>query len=475
MSDVLLSLAQSPVARRIVGSAKLPIPMPEPLSRPVGAVPERFLEDAQVALAGSGSLLSLVGKTIVRAGATPFVTDLAVAKSFGDAAEAYGRNPRQLPAPDSEERLKLQALVFDATGCHSSGDLKELYNFFHPLVRSLDRCGRVVILGRPAELAGTVREAAAQAALDGFTRSLAKEIGGKGATANLLLVEHGAEERVVGALRFFLSSASAFVSAQPLRVSTAVSGSTADPWTMPLEGKVALVTGAARGIGAATAAALSEEGAHVVCLDRPEDDEALSETARAVRGSVLACDVTDPQAAETICATLKREHGGVDIVVHNAGVTRDKTMARMSERQWDQVLQINLEAILTINDALLDGALRDDGRIISLSSIGGIAGNMGQTNYGASKAGVIGMTRMLSRQLSARGITVNAVAPGFIETRMTAAMPVVIREAGRRLSALGQGGQPEDVARAITFFATPGAYGVTGQVLRVCGGALIGA
>jgi 3-oxoacyl-[acyl-carrier protein] reductase len=139
------------------------------------------------------------------------------------------------------------------------------------------------------------------------------------------------------------------------------------------------------------------------------------------------------------------------------------------------VLGINLDAILKITETLLDGALHDGGRIISLSSIGGIAGNMGQTNYGASKAGVIGFTRFLSGQLAKRGITVNAVAPGFIETRMTAEMPVVVREVGRRLAALGQGGQPEDVAQAITFFAAPGAAGLTGNVLRVCGGALIGA
>jgi 3-oxoacyl-[acyl-carrier protein] reductase len=140
------------------------------------------------------------------------------------------------------------------------------------------------------------------------------------------------------------------------------------------------------------------------------------------------------------------------------------------------VLQINLAALLKITDTLLaEGTLRDQGRIISLASISGIAGNTGQTNYAASKAGVIGFTRYLAQQVAKRGITVNAVAPGFIETRMTAAVPIVVREAGRRLSALGQGGLPEDVARAITFFAEPGSAGVTGQVLRVCGGALLGA
>jgi 3-oxoacyl-[acyl-carrier protein] reductase len=151
-------------------------------------------------------------------------------------------------------------------------------------------------------------------------------------------------------------------------------------------------------------------------------------------------------------------------------------LARMPENAWDQVIGINLEAVLRITDTLVsEKALRDAGRIISLASISGIAGNTGQTNYAASKAGVIGFTRALAAQLAGRGITVNAVAPGFIETRMTAAVPVVVREAGRRLSALGQGGLPEDVARAIAFFAEPGSAGVSGQVLRVCGGALLGA
>jgi 3-oxoacyl-[acyl-carrier protein] reductase len=147
----------------------------------------------------------------------------------------------------------------------------------------------------------------------------------------------------------------------------------------------------------------------------------------------------------------------------------------MTEQQWDQVLGINLEAIIRINSALLESGLRDGGRIVSLSSIAGIAGNTGQTNYAASKAGVIGMTRYLAGQLASRGITVNAVAPGFIETRMTAAVPLVVREVGRRLAALGQGGLPEDVARTIAFLASPGAAGVSGDVLRVCGGALLGA
>jgi 3-oxoacyl-[acyl-carrier protein] reductase len=206
------------------------------------------------------------------------------------------------------------------------------------------------------------------------------------------------------------------------------------------------------------------------------DDGPLSETARAIGGSALPLDVMAETTPARLVEALRQAHGGVDIVVHNAGVTRDKTLARMSEQQWDMVLGINLDAILRMNAALIDsGTLRDGGRIVSLASISGIAGNTGQTNYAASKAGVIGLTRALAKQTAGRGITVNAIAPGFIETRMTAAVPVMIREAGRRLSALSQGGLPEDVGRAIAFLSSPGSAGLTGNVLRVCGGALLGA
>jgi 3-oxoacyl-[acyl-carrier protein] reductase len=254
-----------------------------------------------------------------------------------------------------------------------------------------------------------------------------------------------------------------------------VAGAPAAGGTRSLEGKVALVTGAARGIGAATAERLALEGARVVCLDRPDDAGPLSQVARAIGGTVLAFDVSDRAAPQAIAEALQRELGGVDLVVHNAGITRDKTLARMSEELWDRTIDINLGAVERITSALAQGALRDGGRVVCLSSIAGIAGNMGQTNYAASKAGVIGLVRRLAVELEGRGITVNAIAPGFIETRLTAAIPVVIREFGRRLSALGQGGQPEDVASAITFLCTPGAAGLTGNVLRVCGGALIGA
>ena len=290
----------------------------------------------------------------------------------------------------------LHAIVLDATGLTDSTELKLLYDVFHGYVRALDHNGRCVVIGRPPEAARTVAQSAARAALEGFTRSLAKEVGGKAITANLLYVDDGADERVNAPLCFLLSPASAFVTAQPLRVTAKVAWRGEEPFPQALAGKVAIVTGAARGIGEATARALAAEGAHVVCLDRPEDDGPLSRVASAIGGSTLLCNVLDEDAPRRISQHLLENHGGVDIVVHNAGITRDRTLARMDEGRWQAVLGINLDAILRITQALLDGALHDGGRVISLSSIGGIAGNMGQTNYGASKAGVIGFTRFLA-------------------------------------------------------------------------------
>jgi 3-oxoacyl-[acyl-carrier protein] reductase len=376
---------------------------------------------------------------------------------------------------DAPEGERVDAIVFDGTGLESPNDLRQLYDFLHPWIRRLNRSGRIVVIGRPASDAKKPARAATRAGLEGFTRSLAKEIGANGSIANSVFVEEGAESRLGPVLRFLLSPRSAFISCQPFHVTKLAKGDEA-PDTHVLGGKVALVTGAARGIGEATAALLAAEGAHVVCLDRPADDAPCSKVAQRIGGSVLLVDITDEDAPVRIADELEQRFGGVDVVVHNAGVTRDKTLGRMEPDAWDMAVDINLGAVIRITDRLLDDeVLRPGGRIICLSSVSGIAGNRGQTNYSASKAGIVGFVEALAGKVAKKGITVNAIAPGFIETRLTAAIPVAIREVGRRMSAVGQGGKPEDVGQAITFLATPGAVGVTGATVRVCGGALIGA
>jgi 3-oxoacyl-[acyl-carrier protein] reductase len=265
------------------------------------------------------------------------------------------------------------------------------------------------------------------------------------------------------------------VSGQAIRITPAAPAPPVD-WDRPLDGKVAVVTGAARGIGAATAEVLARDGANVICLDVPAAGDALAGVANLVRGEALQLDLTADHAPRALADHLVARHGGVDIVVHNAGITRDRTLARMSEDQWDSVLDVNLTAQERVNSLLLGEKLfQSGGRIVAVSSVSGIAGNRGQTNYAASKAGVIGLVESLSRVVAKWSITVNAVAPGFIETAMTAAMPVLLREGGRRMNSLSQGGLPVDVAETIAWLASPASGGVTGNVVRVCGQSMLGA
>ena len=369
-------------------------------------------------------------------------------------------------------------LVFDATGITEPEGLRGLYEFFTPVLRNLGPSGRVVVLGtNPEEAAGT-NEHICQRALEGFTRSLGKELR-RGATVSLVYVSPAAKTGATGCestLRFILSGKSAYVDGQVFRVGAADSTAPAD-WDKPLAGKVGIVTGAARGIGATIAEVFARDGAQVVAIDVEQAGDALAETAARVGGSALALDVTAVDAAERITAHLVANHSGrADILVNNAGITRDKLLANMDDARWDAVMAVNLLAPLRLTEALVaNGSIGEGGRIIGLSSMAGIAGNRGQTNYATTKAGMIGITEALAPSLGERGITINAVAPGFIETAMTAAIPLATREVGRRLNSLLQGGEPVDVAETIAYFASPASNAVTGNVIRVCGQAMLGA
>lgn len=372
----------------------------------------------------------------------------------------------------------VDALIFDATGIVDSSALRTTYAFFHDALRSLAKSGRIVVLGRPPSSCPNPRAATAQRALEGLTRSLGKEAR-NGVTSNLLYAAGGAN--IEGALRFFLSPRSAYVSGQVVHID----GPAAAPanWDKPLAGTRAAVTGAARGIGASIAHVLAAQGAIVTGIDIDAARDALDQTMLAIEDTspsggahaALIADISAADAPAGIAAALFAS-GGVDVVVHNAGITRDKTIARMSDDMWDSVLNINLLAQERIDDALLaQNVLRAGGRIVAVSSISGIAGNRGQTNYATSKAGVIGRVQSMAPWLRERGITINAVAPGFIETQMTARMPFATREAGRRLNAMGQGGLPVDVAETVAWLASPACANITGNVVRVCGQSLIGA
>ncbi|WCE62258.1 3-oxoacyl-ACP reductase [Acinetobacter baumannii] len=464
MTDQYQAFTQSPIGKFVVKNLGLPSPV----------VLERF-ESAQPVV--KGAVLVGAAPSSVLSGAIAQVlsnihTDSYVGNNVALQQEAakVGLNLRPFNAGDKESKFK--AVVFDASGIQNSEQLNELYKFFNPIARQVATSGRVIVIGTTPETAKTVKQAIAQRALEGFIKSVGKEFK-KGITAQVVYVDEGAAANLESTLRFLLSPRSAYVSGQVIRVSKA---DVVDvDWAKPLAGKTALVTGASRGIGEAIAHVLARDGAHVICLDVPQQQQAdLDRVAADIGGSTLAIDITAADAGEKIKAAAAKQ-GGLDIIVHNAGITRDKTLANMKPELWDLVININLSAAERVNDYLLENdGLNANGRIVCVSSISGIAGNLGQTNYAASKAGVIGLVKFTAPILK-NGITINAVAPGFIETQMTAAIPFAIREAGRRMNSMQQGGLPVDVAETIAWFASTASTGVNGNVVRVCGQSLLGA
>ena len=389
--------------------------------------------------------------------------------------DAGGTVQSPVTADGGSDSEKLGAVVLDATGLTGPTDLAAAHDFLAPALKRLRAAGRVIVLGDPPTDADSPAQAAARQALDGLVRSIGKELR-EGSTANLIYVPAEAEASLASPLRFFLSGRSAYVDGQAVTLSAAGQTTSEDP-EKPLAGKVAVVTGAARGIGAAIAKIMARDGAHVVAVDIPAAGEALAGVANDIGGTALQLDITAEDAPQRLIEHLRERHGGVDVVVHNAGITRDKLLVNMDAARWNSVMAVNLQAQLDITQALLDadGVLNDDARIICVSSQSGIAGNRGQTNYAASKAGVIGMVRAWAPAFAERKATINAVAPGFIVTEMTAKMPMGTREIGSRLNSLQQGGLPVDVAETIAWLAQPGSAGVNGQTVRVCGQSLLGA
>jgi 3-oxoacyl-[acyl-carrier protein] reductase len=469
MADRYQQLINTPVGRIV--SRQIGLPMPVELDR---YQPGRAVIDGPVLLgtASGAALAGAAAKVLATVKAevqTPLQEEARQAAADAN-LEAAIFNPEVASPGDT-----FKALVFDASGIVDSAALREAYEFFHPTIRRVRASGRAILLGRPPETCEDPQTAVAQRALEGLSRSIGKEVR-RGSTAQLIYVAPGAEDNIESTLRFFLSPKSAYVSGQVIRIGGAVAAWDGIDWERPLNGKVALVTGASRGIGESIAGVLSRDGAHVVGVDVPAQEGQLQSVTGRLGGSSLALDITDVDAPERIATHLADNHDGVDVVIHNAGVTRDKTLGRMTEDQWQLVIDINLIAPHRIDQELFGRqVVRENGRVVCVSSISGIAGNAGQTNYATSKAGIIGMVQAYAPRLAERKSTVNAVAPGFIETQMTAAMPIATREAGRRMSSLQQGGLTVDVAEAVAWFANPGSAGVNGNITRVCGQSLIGA
>ena len=448
MTDTYTSFVNSPLGGKLAGA--LGLPKPTDLRRYEPGAP---LVTGPVLLGGHGA-----APLAVKVGAILAAENVPVVSEAGS--------------------HRLSSVIVDLSEVKTPEDLETARAVLAPGLKALGRHGRVILLGRPPHGEGDYALEAARRALEGISRSVGKEMRG-GGTTNLVHVAEGADDTIESTIRFLLSGRSAYVSGQVFRVGA--TGVTTAPrpasWERPLDGKVVVVTGAARGIGSAIAQVMARDGAQVVCVDLPSVGDSLAKVANRISGTALQLDVTALDAGERIVEHCAR-FGGIDVVVHNAGITRDKLLVNTDEARWASVLNVNLGSILRMNEALLgDAGLRDGGHLVLVSSIAGISGNRGQANYAASKAGVIGLVDTMAhdQSLIARGITVNAVAPGFIETEMTAKVPFATRELGRRLNSLSQGGLPVDVAETIAFFSQDASAAVSGNVVRVCGQGLMGA
>jgi 3-oxoacyl-[acyl-carrier protein] reductase len=446
-TDSYTHLVNQPLGRRL--AKVLGLPQPVALRRHQPGAP---LVDGSVLVLGGGP-----------------AADQAAAQLLD-----WGQDVRRHPA--AQDRYGAVIAAFDSVA--TPGDLSATALELGSVQRRLGRSARVITVFR--DPAGTPEPAvrAARKGVEGLTRSLAHEMR-QGGTANGIVLGEDVSpgtSGALGALRFLLSGRSAFVSGQFIPVSSD-GGAEPRDWNRPLVGRVAVVTGAARGIGAAIAETLHRDGATIVGVDVPAAGEGLADVVNSLSGSALQLDITAPDAGERILAHCRERHGRVDIVVHNAGITRDRKLANMDAAQWDSVIAVNIESQLAMNRTFLaavgDG-VASDLRIVSLASTSGIAGNAGQTNYAASKAGVIGMVSATAPLMTGGG-TINAVAPGFIETEMTARMPFLTREVARRMNSLSQGGRPVDVAETVSFLVSDAAGGTSGATLRVCGQGIMGA
>lgn len=378
----------------------------------------------------------------------------------------------------------INALVLNVCGLKNLSDFNTLYRVASKSVTKLNKNARIVIISDAGETLHSVTttteqstnvlEASIIPALEGFMRSLSKEVGHLGTTVNLIHVKKEGIKRMPNVLRFVLSKRSAFISGQTLTITHHKKNASPTTYNAPLSGKRMIVTGAGRGIGLAITNALAREGAQVIGIDMPNNPSLHAQMAQA-GGLALELDITDNNATKTLCDFLHSNTGAVNGIIHNAGITRDKTIKNMSDSQWQSVLNVNLIAPVTLTQALLDqNLILNGGRIIGLSSISGIAGNAGQTNYALTKGGLAGYVAGLADELANKGITANTIAPGFIETEMTAKIPFMVRTVGRLFNALKQGGLPEDVAELVVFLASANSAGITGHNIRVCGHNLLG-
>ena len=441
MNDYL----QNATLRNVLKTLNIPVPVPPILKRNLNAFSDDELSSKQIVITGKeNDFLSQLQK------------------------EFHGRIGQATIYDET-----IDGLVLSCVGMQTIEDLEDLYTNIKNTVSKIKANGRVVIVSKEDKT--SVTTFTIQKSIDAFSRALSKEIGGKkGITVNQLKItnEEVTASAVVNASIFFLSDKSSFITGQVVDVSNANTDTLTSIEGL-LQGKIAIVTGGARGIGAAAARVLHREGATVIIVDVPQAADDAQALAAELNGDSYLLDISQATAAKELQKYIIEKYGKLDILVNNAGITRDKTIAKMSIDQWRSVLNVNLKAVIQLTQIFIENGFSKDAKVVSLSSISGISGNVGQTNYSLTKAGVIGFSQALAA--TNKNIFANAVAPGFIETKMTENLPFFIKEGGRRLSTLKQGGKPEDVAELIGFLASPLSNGINGQCVRVCGGNMIGA
>ncbi len=419
-----------------------------------------------------GRLAKKAARACVRAGSGLVIPRGEDFSSYPSGLDEAGGMPRKREI--AVETVDI--CVFDATDFSEPDETGRVFSFFNHWVGKIASSGRVLILADSPDPEKDPVLSAITGILKGFVRSFAREIGSRGITANLVLVPEteAAQACLEPLLRFLASRRSVFITGQAWEL--AADAPPAEPvrYVRALEDKVALVTGAARGMGAGIAGCLCREGARVVLVDRPESREQLRAAAAGVDGMPLVADVTWPRAGAFLHGEVEKEFGKLDILVHNAGIHLDRNVADMTPEQWRSIIDVNLASAVRLTRGL-EPLIPDGGRIVGIASIAGLGGVAGETGYSGSKAGLAGYLAALAQNLKNRKIAVIPLAVGYINTSMTESLPRFHQEMGRRLTALLQGGEPDDIGNLVVFLAGPCGNALTGRTIRACGGMMLGA
>jgi 3-oxoacyl-[acyl-carrier protein] reductase len=447
MTDYFLELSKNPWAQKIVAKLPINVSLPPVLKRKNSPWNQRELTDKTIFYVNVGPANNAGTTTLLKT-----VTDLG----------------GELVHEVSDK--KVDALVFNLNKGTKVEDLTSLYQAIHDTIKKMRKSGRLLIHWQKE-----AKNEAMEAALSALIKSIGRELGKYGSTANLILSDGKAATAVTQTtLAWLLSDRSAFISGQVFHVEAQHPQTQVEHSQQGLlAGRTAIITGAARGIGLVIAQYFRCEGAKIIGIDHPSQEEALTTAMKDIGAEVMLQDLANPQAVANIKNLINNGPGQIDIMIHNAGITKDRTIANMPTVDWERVMQINYNFPSKMTMELLKPGsaiiplIKEGGRIVNISSIVGIAGNFGQTNYAAAKGALIGHTKDLHKQKS--GANINAIACGFIETKMTEKIPPVMREIARRMNALKQGGLPEDVAEAVVFLCSELGSGISGQTIRVCG------